>query len=146
MKTKMYIKTIFLVALAAGNFGVKAMAQNIAWGPATGITGNANLLTTGVYLDAFLPNKALASPRTVDGITFNVDSVVSTSVEDDGFNISLTVTSGTLNNYSSGNFPTAAPSSPAFAAIMNAGGTYENGGAGAGTVTLYGLTPGQNYA
>jgi hypothetical protein len=145
IKSTMSIKSIFLLALAVGLLGGEAPAQDIAWGPATGITGDANLSTSGAYLDAFIPNTSLPSPLAADGVTFNVDLSVSTTMEDDGFNISLTVTSGTLNNYSGGSFPSAAPSSTAFAAVMNAGGTYEVGGAGAGTVTLRGLTPGQSY-
>jgi hypothetical protein len=148
MKTKstMSIKPIFLLALAVGFLGSKAPAQDSAWGPATGITGDANLSTSGFYLDAFIPNTSLASPLTADGITFNVDSIISSTAESDGIDISLAVTSGSLNNYNGGSFPSTAPSSPAFAAIMNAGGTYENGGAGAGTVTLSGLTAGQKYS
>jgi hypothetical protein len=145
LKSTMNIKTMFLLVLAVGLLGDKAAGQNIAWGPATGITGDANLSTSGAYVDAFIPNTSLPAPLTSDGVTFNVDSIVSSSAEDDGFNMSLTVTSGTLNNYNSSSFPSAAPSSAAFAAIMNAGGTYEVGGAGAGIVTLYGLTPGQSY-
>jgi hypothetical protein len=121
-----------------------ARSQDISWGAATGITGDANLSTAGVYYDAFLPNTASASPLSADGVTFNVDTIVDPSSTSDG-TITCTVTSGTLNNYSGGSFPSSSPSSPAFAAIMNAGGIYQVGGAGAGTVTVSGLTPGQNY-
>ncbi len=142
------MKPVFLLALADGVWGGKAPAQNIAWGPATGITGDANLATSGAYVDAFIPNYNLGSPLAADGITFNIDGTAAAPAytsEDDTFNIELTVTSGTLNNYNSTAFPSTAPSSTAFAAIMNAGGTYQANGAGAGTVTLYGLTSGQNY-
>jgi hypothetical protein len=124
--------------------GPSARAQNIAWGPATGITGDANL-AAGVYYDAFLPNMLAPSPLTADGITFNVDTIVSSTSTSDGIITAMAV-SGSLNNYNSSSFPSAAPSSPAFAAIMNAGGIYQDGGAGSGTVTIANLTPGLNYA
>jgi hypothetical protein len=146
MKTNPFT-TLGLAILAACSMfcaGASALAQNIIWGSATGITGDANL-AVGNYFDAFLPNTTSPSPLTVDGITFNVDTGVSSTSTGDG-TITATVTSGTLNDYNGGSFPSAAPSSPAFAAVMNAGGIYQNGGAGAGTVTISGLTPGQNYS
>lgn len=121
-----------------------ARSQDISWGAATGITGDANLSIAGVYYDAFLPNTTTASPLAADNVTFNIDTIVDSSSTSDG-TITCTVTAGTLNNYSGGSFPSSTPSSPAFAAIMNAGGIYQVGGAGAGTVTISGLTPGQNY-
>ena len=134
-------RSTLLTWLMAGAASL-ASAQNISWGPATGITGDANLVQD-VYYDAFLPNPG-ASSLTVDGLTFNAGSLVSSTSTSDGI-ITATVTSGTLNDYSGTTFPTAAPSSAAFAAVMNAGGIYQNGGAGAGTVTITGLTAGQNY-
>ncbi len=144
----MLMKPACLLALAAGFLGLKATGQDIAWGPATGITGDANLATGGTYVDAFIPNSARygSAALVADGITFNTDLALSSNSEDDGYDISLIVTSGSVNNYSGGTFPSTAPSSAAFAAVMNAGGVYQNGGAGAGTVTLYGLNPGQNYS
>jgi hypothetical protein len=123
----------------------RAFSQNINWGPATGITGDANLSVAGTYFDAFIPNTALGSPLTFDGVTFNVDNMGSSTSTSDGI-ITCSVTSGTLNDYNGNSFPSGSPSSPAFAAIMNAGGIYENGGAGAGTVTISNLTPGVNYS
>ena len=146
MKTNSFT-TLGLAILAACSVfcaGTSALAQNIIWGTATGITGDANL-AVGNYFDAFLCNTGAPSPLTVDGITFNIDTIISTNNTSDGV-ITATVTSGTMYNYSGGSFPSAAPSSPAFAAVMNAGGIYQNGGAGAGTVTIAGLTPGQNYS
>jgi hypothetical protein len=123
----------------------KASSQDISWGQATGITGDANLSVVGNYFDAFLPNTVSPSPLTVDGVTFNVDQIVSSTDTGDGI-ITCSVTSGALNDYTSSSFPSASPSSPDFAAVMNAGGIYQDGGAGAGTVTISGLTPGQNYS
>lgn len=136
------ILTAFL-ALSALGIVLGASAQDIAWGPATGITGDANL-AVGTYYDAFLPNTATPAPLTVDAVTFNVDTIVSGTSTSDGI-ITATETSGALNNYSSSSFPSSPPSSSAFAAVMNAGGIYQNGGSGGGTVTITGLTPGQTY-
>jgi len=144
MKTKVLTtigRAALLTWLMAGAASL-ASAQDITWGPATGITGDVNLVQD-VYYDAFLPNTSVAT-LTVDGLTFNAGSLVSSASTSDGL-ITATVTSGTLNIYSGTSFPTAAPSSAAFAAVMNAGGIYQNGGAGAGTVTISGLTAGQNY-
>ena len=134
--------TAFL-ALSVLSIVPEASAQDISWGPATGITGDANL-AVGVYYDAFLPNTSAPSPLTADGVTFNVDAIVSSTSTSDGI-ITATETSGALNNYSSSSFPSAPPSSSAFAAVINAGGIYQNGGSGTGTVTISGLTPGQAY-
>lgn len=120
-----------------------ARAQNIGWGPATGITGDANL-ASGVYYDAFLPNTGAPSPLTVDGITFNVDETVSSSSTSDGI-ITVTANSGSLSDYNGSSFPTTASASPAFAAVMNAGGIYQTGGTNTGTISISGLTTGQTY-
>ena len=139
---KHIVLTAFM-ALSVLSIVPEASAQDISWGPATGITGDANL-AVGVYYDAFLPNTGTPAPLTVDAVTFNVDSIVSGTSTSDGI-ITATETSGALNNYSSSSFPSATPSSSAFAAVMNAGGIYQNGGSGTGTVTIAGLTPGQSY-
>jgi lysophospholipase L1-like esterase len=141
------IPALNLVAIACVTLvpNSAAHAQNIAWGSATGITGDANLSTAGSYFDAFLTDTGLSSSLTADGITFNPSTSSSSTSGSDG-KISFTVTSGTNNQYGFATFPTASPSSTAFAAIMNSGGTFETGGAGAGTVTLSGLTVGHTYA
>src|SRR5579863_4396393 len=141
-KIKHIILTAF-PALSVLSIALGASAQDISWGPPTGITGDANL-AVGTYYDAFLPNTGTPSPLTADAVTFNVDNIVSSTSTSDGI-ITATETSGALNNYSSSSFPSATPSSPAFAAVMNAGGIYQNGGSGTGTVTITGLTPGQSY-
>jgi hypothetical protein len=100
MKT-MKLSTIDLaviVTLLTTGFIPHAYAQDIGWGPATGITGDANL-ASGVYYDAFLPNTGAPSPLTVDGITFNVDTIISSSSSSDG-TITVTAASGSLSDYS----------------------------------------------
>ena len=136
------VLTAFLAVSALG-VALQASAQDIIWGSATGITGDANL-AAGVYYDGFLPNTGTPAPLTADNLTFNVDAIVSSTSTSDG-TITATETSGALNNYNSSSFPSASPSSSAFAAVMNAGGIYQDGGTGAGTVTITGLTPGQSY-
>ena len=119
--------------------------QTIAWGAATGITGDNSLLTNGVYVDALVPNTGLGSALVADGITFNPVTTSSGSGGGDGI-ISFNILSGSDNTYNFTTFPTTTPSSPAFAAVMNAGGTYETGGAGSGIVSLAGLTTGHIYS
>ena len=139
-----------LLALAAGILDLNISAQNIAWGPAIGITGDADLITGGPSVDAFLPSENMSSPLKADGITFNVNSIgSSTNKESDRFHISLVSNDLPLQFYGGptlgDNFPTTAPSSPSFAAVMDAGGLYQTG-RGTGTVTLSGLTPGRGYS
>ena len=153
IKIAIPVKLACLLALAVGIWGFNTSAQNIAWGPATGITGDINLVTGGTYVDGFLPSENMdnSSPLTADGMTFHVNSTgASTTAENDGLHISLVSNDLPLQFYggpnSQDNFPTTSPSSPAFAAVMDAGGLYQTPGTGTGTVTLYGLTPGQRYA
>ena len=97
----------------------------------------------------FFPNTGAsvvnAGALTVDGIRFNVATSSSTTNGSDG-KISFLVTSGVNNQYGFNTFPSAPPSSPAFAAVMDSGGTYENGGAGSGAVSISGLTVGHVYS
>jgi hypothetical protein len=81
----------------------------------------------------------------VDGITFNSSTSSSGTSGSDGV-ISFYVLSGNNNTYDFTTFPSTPPSSPGFAAVMNAGGTYENGGAGAGIAVISGLTIGHLYS
>jgi hypothetical protein len=94
-------------------------------------------LTNGVYFDAFIP--LLPASLTADGVNFNAP----TNLDTDG-TISYVVTSGSDIRYDNNTLFTGGSS--AFNAIMNAGGTYENGGAGAGTVTINNLTSGHTYS
>jgi hypothetical protein len=132
-----------VVTLLTAGFIPHIYGQNIGWGPATGITGDANL-ASGVYYDAFLPNTGTPSPLTVDGINFNVDETVSSSSTSDG-TITVTANSGALSDYNGSSFPSTASASAAFAAVMNAGGIYQTGGTNTGTISISGLTLGQNY-
>ena len=134
------------LACAALSMSQSLRAQDIVWGPATGITGDNDLITNGVYLDALLPNPSAGSALAADGITFNICTVSNSATTGSDGVISYAITSGNNNAYEFTTFPTAPPSSPAFAAIMNAGGTYENASNGAGFVTISGLTLGHEYS
>ena len=133
MKLPKYSDCLAALLVLAAVTSVNVRAQNIVWGAAAGIIGDSNLATNGAYYDAFLPNTSTsvigAGALTVDGIRFNVATSSSSSMGTDG-RITFEVTSGDNNQYSFSTFPMAAPSSPAFAAIMNSGGTFENGGSG----------------
>ncbi len=111
-----------IVTLLTTEFLPRLSAQDIGWGPATGITGDANL-AAGVYYDAFLPNTGAASPLIVNSSTFNVDTIVSSTSSSDGI-ITVTATSDSLNDYSGSSFASSGSASPAFAAVMNSGGIY----------------------
>ena len=126
-----------------------APANDVAWGLATGIVGDANLVTNGAYYDAFLPNTGASvvngGALIADGIRFNIATSSSSTNGSDGI-ISFVVTSGDNNQYGFDTFPTATPSSHAFAAVMDSGGTFENGGAGDGFITISGLSLGHVYS
>ncbi|HWY32767.1 MAG TPA: discoidin domain-containing protein, partial [Candidatus Acidoferrum sp.] len=132
-----HLKTLAAMMLAACVCGSISHAQNIAWVGPTVISGDANLVTNGTYYDAIIP--LAPASLTADGVTFNAP----TGTDTDG-KISYTVTSGSDQRYDNNSLFTGGSS--AFNAIMNAGGTYETGGAGAGTVTISGLTPGDSYS
>ncbi len=130
---------VYFVVVAL--MGIPAHGQNIAWGSAMGITGDANFATSGGYFDALIPNTSVAT-LTADGMTFHPAASLGGSAYGDG---KISYTGSGLNNFGWNNFPTTTPSSPAFAAVMNAGGTFQSGSTGTGTVTISGLTPGDNY-
>jgi hypothetical protein len=146
MKTNNLISTSLLTAVGFACLSLVsvASAQTIDWGAATGITGDADLVTSGTYLDAFLTNTSQVAPITVDGITFNPALGSSSTSGTDGI-ISFNVTSGTNNQYSFTTFSNPAASA-AFTALMKAGGVFQTGGAGAGTVTISNLTLGNTYS
>ncbi len=60
---------------------ISVPGQDIAWGPATVITGDSDLSTNGVYFDAFIP--LLPAPLTADGVTFNAPTNLDTSMWND---------------------------------------------------------------
>ena len=145
--------------------GPVASAQDVIFGSAQNITGDANLINAttlpgSLYIDAVLPNGNYNSPignngsgnasptsLTVDGVAFNALTPNSSSFGNATF--TFAASSGSFNSY--GNnvpFSTSPPSSAAFAAVMNAGGLYMNSGAtGAGTITISSsaLTLGDTY-
>lgn len=118
-------------------------ADNIAWGNAIGITGDANLATGGTYFDALMPNTSISSPLSVNGIAFNTAAALGGNNFGDG---KISYSASGVNDFSWPNsFPVSASASTAFAALMNAGGIFQNGGAGTGTVTISSLVAGHNY-
>jgi lysophospholipase L1-like esterase len=138
-----YTSYFLSVALALAWITLAAPAQTIVWSDATGITGDANLLTNGAYFDALMPNTSISPASVVEGVTFNVATSQGGSTFGDG---RISYAGSGLNNYSwPGSFPVSASASSAFATLMDDGGIFQNGGSGSGTVTISGLTVGHNY-
>jgi hypothetical protein len=126
-------------AIALFNFA--ATAQNINWGSTLALTGDANLLTTGIYFDAFIPEYT-GTALSADGVNFNDDTAITGSGGSDGI-ISYTWSGGGNTEYDfAGSFSLG---SAGFNSVMNAGGAYVNG-VGSGTVTITGLTAGDTYS
>jgi len=141
--TQITVKRVAILMLAASLSDPAASAQNIAWTGPTGITGDANLSINGAYLDALIPNTSASSGLAADGAVFNVAINKGGGIYGDGV---VTYSGAGLNNYSwSGSFPTGALASSGFAAVMDAGGIYQTGGSGSGTVTISGLKAGYSY-
>ena len=132
-----------MLGLAVTFSAATTFAQNIDWTGPLGITGDANLNTNGAYLDALILNTSAGSSLAADGVTFHV----ATSESGGGYGDQvISYTGSALNNYSwAGDFPVGASASSAFAAVMDAGGIYQNGGSGTGTVTISGLSAGSEY-
>jgi lysophospholipase L1-like esterase len=125
-------------------FDLPGTAQEIAWSAPMGITGDANLSTNGNGFDALILNTSAAGGLAAGGITFNVALNRGGGIYGDAM---ITYTGTSLNNYSwSGAFPTSSQAFAAFAAIMDAGGIYQSGGSGTGTITLTNLHSGFTYA
>ena len=121
----------------------QGMAQEIAWSVPSGITGDANLSTSGTYFDALILNTSAGSGLTANGVIFNVAASKGGGTNGDGV---VTYAGTGLNNYSwAGSFPTGTLASPGFAAVMDAGGIYQDGGSGTGTMTINGLKAGYGY-
>ena len=121
------------------SLGPVASAQNINWNSPAAITGDSTLATSGVYLDAFVP-EAPAS-LTADGVVFNDDTLLTSSGGGDG-TISYAWAGSGNTRY---DFTTYTLGTAGFNAVMNAGGAYE-GGVATGTVTIGGLTLGDTYS
>ena len=134
----------FVILTIAALLDLPGMGQDMAWTAPIGITGDANLSTNGTGFDALIPDTSAGSSLTADGITFNVAANRGGGVYGDGF---ITYTGSGPNNYSwPGTFPTNAQASAAFAAIMDAGGIFQFGGNGTGTITLTNLQRGFTYS
>jgi lysophospholipase L1-like esterase len=133
-----------LGAISVRDLTAPVNTQTIAWGAATGITGDANLLTNGVYFDALMLNTSISSSPSADGVTFNVATSLGGGMFGDG---KISYAGNALINFAwANNFPVSASASSAFATVMDDGGIFQNGGSGTGTVTISGLTAGRSYA
>jgi PEP-CTERM motif len=134
-------------------------AQNVTFGAAETITGDANLIdaadTAGaINVDAILPNGNVNNgaanpspgyPVTLDGVIFNAAMFTSTSTSDG--TITLTATSGSFSQYgyNSGGYPTSASASASFAQVMSSGGVFGSG-PGVITISASALITGDTYA
>lgn len=142
MRSKSF-KSLNLLGLAFAFSAATALAQNINWTGPFGITGDANLNTNGAYLDALILNTSAGAGLVADGVTFHVAASESGGVYGDPV---ISYLGNGLNNYSwAGAFPVGGSVSSAFADVMDAGGIYQSGGGGVGTVTISGLNPGSEY-
>jgi len=143
------LNSLAVIAALAGMSLYTARGQDITWGGATTITGDANLINTDP-VDALLPNGNYNSPignngsgnatptsLTADGVTFNAATTVSSSSVSDG-KISLTASGGNFLSYgnNNGGYPTSGSASAAFAAVQTAGGLYASSTALTGTITI----------
>jgi lysophospholipase L1-like esterase len=132
-----------LLALTIAWSSMTSLAQNIAWTGPTGIIGDANVSSNGTYLDALILNTEAGGSLTADGVVFKIAAGETGGTFGDG---TINYAGSGLNDFSwAGDFPVSTSASSAFAAVMDAGGIYQTGGSGAGTVTLSGLKPGYGY-
>jgi hypothetical protein len=132
------------VVLGVALFSFTAPAQDINWGSPQALTGDANLLTTGVYFDAFIPEYT-GTALSVGGINFNDDTAITTSGGSDGiisYDWDTVGNNGNLRYSFPGTFSLG---STEFNAVMEAGGAYVDG-VGSGSVTIGGLTAGDTYS
>jgi hypothetical protein len=119
----------------------QASAQNISWGSAQAIAGDASLSIAGVYFDALIPEYT-GTALSADGVNFNNDTALTASGGGDGI-ISYAWNGGGNSRYDfSGTFTLGSAS---FNAVMEAGGAYVGNGTATGSVTMSGLTAGHNY-
>jgi hypothetical protein len=148
-------KSLLLPAIATAVFGfaLQSQAQNITWGAAQNMVGDAdvNVPANGILYDAVsftsLYNTSGNGPAptslTVNGVTFNSFSSVtgteSGTLHDDGL---IQITNGDgEGDYSSPNFSTRSPSSLNYSELVSSGAFGES----SGTVTLEALTVGDTY-
>lgn len=128
--------TILIAGLYAAS--MTAQAQTIIWGSAQAMTGDADILTNGTYVDAAFFG---GSKITDDTVTFNPITSGHTSL---GF-ISIQ-SDGSVNYGGSALFSSASPSSTTYSNLVSTiGYTHYNAAAPAPLVTLSGLTIGDTY-
>jgi hypothetical protein len=129
-----------LAMMLIGFTASTASAQDINWGTPQALTGDSDILASGAYFDAFIPQYT-STALVAAGVTFNSDAALSASGGGDGI-ISYGWDAGNNLRYS---FPgTFSLGSTEFNAVMEAGGAYIDG-AGSGSVTISGLTAGNSY-
>jgi hypothetical protein len=153
MKNTLLIPVSLTCATALATFLTTSSvyAQDVTFGSAQSITGDANLIdaasTAGIInIDAILLNGNYNSPAignngsgnatptslTADGVTFNAATPTTTSASDGV--ISVTGSSGTFFSY--GNNTAFSGGSAAFNSVMNAGGLYIDSASGAGVISI----------
>ena len=123
--------TLFVAVLAP----LPAGAATIFWGPATTISADSDVITSGTALYAYTGGSA----KTVNGVAFTAGSGFATWG-------SVSFTSGFTGVSATAFWLAASPFqdlSPAYTNVLR-GAAY--GGTAAGTVTLNGLTPGHDYS
>lgn len=131
-------------ALITAFWAAAVEGQSVAWVGPSGIAGDANLSTAGAYFDALMLNTGAAAPLSAEGISFNLSTNMGGSAYGNG---KISYNGTNLSNYSWPNaFPASASASAAFAAVMDAGGVFQNGGTGTGAVTMASLTVGHIYS
>jgi hypothetical protein len=156
-KSKSVSGTALVAALGLAVFltSSSAYAQDVTFGSAQNITGDANLLSSGgpdptagiINVDAAL---FYGPAQSVDGVTFNSTSALgqfqSASSFSDGV-FTLTVNTGSFETYPA--LPTAAMpgASSAFNTVMTSGGVFAQHGTGSATLSISSaaLTLGATY-
>ena len=128
----------FLLLLVASN----ANAASILWGPATLISGDSDVSTSGTLLGAFNMGSSGISSTTVNGVTFNALGFTGSSVTSGNFKFDITpVTFSSGSSFGSASAPFANLSSSYKTLLSSAAG-------GIGdpvTLTMSALTAGRTY-
>jgi hypothetical protein len=126
-------------------------AQDVIFGSAQTITGDANLIdaadTAGaINVDAILPGSVASSSLTANGVMFNLSSFSTTSASDGTITLTANATTPAFSpdHFTTyGNNALFSGGSSAFNAVMNAGGLY--GSAGTISISAAALTAGDTY-
>jgi hypothetical protein len=123
-------------------------ASTLTWGPATNITGNSDVATTGSLVDAWDLGEAGVTSTTVNGVLFTgVDVNGLNPVQDSTFNLSVPTNNDPINELhatnsaGSGNAPFSNLSSAYQGLLSNLLEATE----GPVTLKIFGLTPGDTY-